>query len=324
VATALIIGVTGQTGSYLAKELLEHNYRVVGTTRGAGPEIFWRHEILGLTEQVEIETLDPGDFASVLATLKKFAPQVVFFLGGQSSVGQSFHTPHESFHSIVTPVTHVLEAIRTSASETRFVNSSSTEAFGNQPDVVLDESSLMVPVSPYGYAKAASHAVTMQYRRLHGVLASNAILSNHESPLRGDQFVTKQIVTQLRAIARGAAHEIRVGNIDVVRDWVWAPDVAHALRLIGEAKTAEDYVVATGESHSLREMIMQLSTHLGLAPALKIVTDSGLLRPYEIQSVRTNPAKIRSSLGWSPRVSFEALTKSLVDELPGFDQEGIR
>lgn len=309
--SALIVGVSGQTGSYLARRLLEQGNLVVGTTRDTDRKNLWRLERLGLLSEVSIEFMSPGEFGSVYSILEALRPSSVFFLGGQSSVGLSFRQPLEALESIARPVQNILESLRLLELDTKFVNSASTDMFGNQPGTLLDEASSMRPVSPYGVAKLASYGLTVQYREAFKIWASNAILSNHESPLRGDGFVSSKIVAELEKFREGKMSALRFGDISVVRDWLWADDVASALASISDLQEPDDFVVGSGVSHSLAELIVAAGDAMNIDVINHLESDEDLIRPNEIESVRLNPMKLMKATGWTPEVSFDEIAVRL-------------
>ena len=310
---AVVVGITGQTGSLLARELLRDGHEVSGVTRpGSVSNSLWRLELLGVLERVTLIPADIHSFASVMEIIRKTKPDWVFFLGGQSSVAASFENPHDTYHSIATVVSHLLEAIRREARDIRFFNASSTDCFGNHPGEILTEASGMNPVSPYGAAKVSAHTLTRVYRDVFGLHASNGILSNHESPLRGKSFVVHKIFSALHESGERRSARIQLGNVDIERDWVWAPDVVRAIQLMIESDKGGDFVVGTGTSHSLKQLIAEACSQVGIEPDTFYQSDPGLIRPSEIQSVRLDPSLISSSLGWAPEVSFKELVSNLV------------
>ena len=310
--TALIVGISGQTGSYLARELLSEGTTVVGTSRDADPSNLWRLSRLEILDQIRVESMSPHDFRSVYSVIEKIRPDSIYFLGGQSSVGLSFKQPFETFESISIPVMNILEAIRLLNLDTRFLNSASSDMFGNQPGTTLDESSPMRPVSPYGVAKLASYWTTIQYRDAFGLFASNAILSNHESPLRGSQFVTSKMVLQLKQVAEGQRTTLPFGNVSIRRDWLWAGDVARGIAEVLNHDKPDDFIIGSGESHSLLELIIAAGAALGVDAASVLTQNDDDLRPNEIESINLNPQKIFQETSWSPEVSFDELALRLI------------
>lgn len=309
----LIVGVSGQTGSYLAANLAQGDQEIIGTSRDASVSSAWRMTQLGVQDLVEVSYMAPADFRSVYTTLERLRPEVVFFLAGQSSVGASFQRPYETLESIAIAVQNILEGIRLLGLKTRFVNSASSDMFGSQPGVVLDENRPMRPSSPYAVAKMASYWTTVQYREAFGIGAFNAILCNHESPLRGENFVSRKIVRQLKEVAEGSRDKLELANPAVERDWLWAGDVAEALVQLISIDTPGDFVIASGESHTIRELVEGCARALGIAGPVSIQEDPAAVRPSDIPSVRLNPLKFTKATGWKPHVSFSELTRKLVD-----------
>lgn len=312
IATALILGIGGQTGAYLARELLLRGQHVVGTSRSNSGEALWRLRQLGIASEIEVITADLSVPREVSRAVRRFETDAIYLLTGPSSVGKSFSNPLQTFREVHDPLRLLLSVIRESGTRASLVNASSTDCFGNQPKVRLNEESRFEPVSPYGVAKAATFWSIQNARRAYGLNVSNAILSNHESPLRGSDFVTHKIVTTLKEIAEGKAEKLVLGNISISRDWLWAGDVARALALIAESPEPDDYMVASGESHTLSELVERMCEKLGLVFEDVVTSDPALYRPTEIPSISLNPEKVQRSLGWEPRVDFDTLIDSLV------------
>jgi GDPmannose 4,6-dehydratase len=308
---ALISGVSGQTGAYLAHRLLDHGYRVIGGSRDAASADRSRLRALGIDEAVELVSLAPADFRSVLQVIRNSRPDEIYYLAGQTSVGLSFEQPFEAFESIAVGTLNFLEGIRMLDADCRFFNAGSTECFGNSPDAVITEESVMRPVSPYAVAKATSFWMTRNYRNSYGMFACTGLLSNHESPLRPERFVTSKIVEGIRAIQGGLQTRLRLGNTVISRDWGWAPDYCEAIFRITTAATADDYLVATGETHSLREFIAQLCEMAGLDPNRIIDTDASLFRPSDVTAMKLSPSKIQRDLGWQATTRFDSIVAKL-------------
>lgn len=313
--SVLIVGVSGQTGSYLARMLVRCGYSVVGTSRDVSAANSWRLARLGVQDSVAIEFMAPSDFRSVFSTLQRLSPAAIFFLGGQSSVGSSFHQPYETLESIAVAVQNILEAIRLLELQTTFVNSASSDMFGNHQGIWLDEASSMRPVSPYGVAKMASYWITVQYREAFGLRAFNAILSNHESPLRGENFVSKKIIRQLKELNLGTRSTLELGNLAIERDWMWAGDVAKGLMQLLDLPDPSDFIIASGDSHTLNELVSGCANALGLGSEVAIEEDVSAMRPSDIACVRLNPHKFMTATGWRPDVTFEEMTKRLALDL---------
>lgn len=310
--TALIVGASGQTGAYLSRLLLSSGYDVIGTSRNWSESQTWRLSRLGVLEEVKRVSLSLHDSLALEETLDSSAPDEIYYLAGPSSVAASFREPTTSMSEIFDPVVSLLEILKRRTSEARFVNAASTDCFGNHGEDLLDEESPMKPVSPYGIAKTATYLTTQNYREAFGVKARNAILTNHESPLRGPDFVTQKIISSLRAIRDGSQSTLALGNTAIARDWLWADDVANALHRIGSADVSSDYLVASGTTSTLENFIAIACQELGLDPAQVITHEPGLHRPLEIQSVRLNPAKIQQEHTWKPTASFVDVVGRLV------------
>lgn len=311
---ALVAGISGQTGSLLAKLLLERGFEVTGTSRASGSADFWRLKRLGILDDVELVSLQADDRNSVCDLLSRKKPNRVYYLAGPSSVGLSFEQPFETFTSNVIGGLNFLEAIRTLNLDCRFFNAVSTDCFGNQPGVVLDESSPFKPVSPYAIAKTASYWNTVGYRDNYGIFASNGILSNHESPLRGEPFVTHKIMTFIRNFNPKSPTPLRLGNTSIRRDWVWAPEVVEAIFAITEADAPSDYIVATGKSHSLQDMVEMAAELSGLSDVLTIESDSSLVRKAEIPSVEVSVDRIEKEVGWKSSFGLRDLVAGLLED----------
>lgn len=312
---ALVAGASGQTGALLAARLVRNGYHVVGASRDTDVTDWWRLEHLGITEDVERVSLNPNDLDSVISSVKAHIPDEIYFLAGQSSVALSFSQPTQAFESNAGAVLNFLEAMRLLESPAHFFNAASTDCFGDQSGKRLDESSSMEPVSPYGVAKAASFRITVNYRDSFGIHASNGILSNHESVLRGRAFVTQKIVSTLRERASSADIPLVLGNTAVSRDWLWAEDVVQAIHMICSESEPEDYVVASGVSHSIHEFVVAVCKRLGLDHLNPYVINEKFYRPHEILSVQLNPEKIQKKLGWCPSVDFEGLVSKLLERV---------
>ncbi len=316
---ALIIGGSGQTGAYLAHHLIGTGHRVTVTSRDPATTDWWRYEALGLDGQVDTGTLEPSNVKSVSSFLDNQAPDSIYYLAGPSSVAQSFDNPAEVFRDITEPIITVLEVLNASGYQGAFFNATSTDCFGNQPDHTIDESTPMRPVSPYGVAKAATFSITRNYRDTFGLAASNGILTNHESPLRGPHFVTQKIVSTLKKIESGEETSLRLGNTAIERDWVWAGEVASAISLIGSGGQPGDYLVASGQTRSLDDFVTLACDALGIDRAATVTSDATLHRPMDIASLNLNPQRIKETFGWSAQMRLEEIVAHLIDGrvLPG-------
>lgn len=297
---ALICGVSGQDGSYLARLLLNKGYAVHGSSRDAQMSSFRNLARLGILEKVNLESVAVNDFRSVIQALMKIQPDEVYNLAGQSSVGLSFQQPVETLESISVGTLNFLEAIRFVGKPIRFYNAGSSECFGDI-STVADESTPFAPRSPYAVAKAAAFWEVANYREAYGLYACSGILFNHESPLRPERFVTKKIVAAACRIAAGNEEKLHLGNISIRRDWGWAPEYVEAMWLMLQQEKPDDFVVATGESHSLEEFVEAAFSTVRLNWRDHVVLDKALLRPTDIATGRGNPAKALAKLGWQAR-----------------------
>lgn len=293
---ALIFGVSGQDGAYLAEFLLGKGYRVWGTSRNAVPGAQENLRRLGILERVTLLAAKMTDPASVRACLEAAEPDEIYNLAGQTSVSMSFEMPVETIESIAHSTLNLLEAMR--GTKARLFHAGSAECFGNAGKVRLNEESAFRPKSPYGAAKAAAHWQVVSYRDCFGMYACNGILFNHESPLRPQKFVTQKVIAAVGAIARGSREKLRLGAIDVWRDWGWAPEYVEAMWRMLQQESPDDFLIATGESHSLREFVESAFASIGKHSAEFMEQDSHLLRPSEIQYSYADVLKIERKLGW--------------------------
>ena len=310
---ALICGISGQDGSYLAKLLLEKGYFVCGTSRDAQVSSFRNLLRLGIREQVKFESLVPTDFRSVLQVISKVQPDEIYNLAGQTSVGLSFNQPVETLESIATGTLNFLEAIRFIGAPIKFYNAGSSECFGDIGDRPADENTPFRPRSPYAVAKSTAFWQVANYREAYDIFACSGILFNHESPLRPTRFVTQKIVASVCAIAKGSQEKLRLGNISVKRDWGWAPEYVEAMYLMLQKDQPDDYVIATGQSYSLKEFVVESFHCVGLNWQDYVVTDDSLLRPTDLAVSKGNPAKAKEKLGWQARYKMPDVVKMMVE-----------
>lgn len=310
---ALICGISGQDGAYLAKLLLSKGYIVCGTSRDAQISSFRNLLRLGIREEVKLESMSLTDFRSVLQILTKIQPDEVYNLAGQSSVGLSFEQPVETLESIATGTLNLLEAIRFTGSHVKLYNAGSSECFGDTGDKAADENTPFRPRSPYAVAKAAAFWEVANYREAYGLFACSGILYNHESPLRPERFVTQKIVAAACRIARGSKEKLHLGDISVKRDWGWAPEYVEAMYLMLQQEQPDDYVIATGESHSLEEFVATAFSYLGLDWREHVVTDTSLYRPTDIACGRGNPAKAKEKLGWQAKYKMHDVVRMMIE-----------
>ena len=310
--TALVTGVSGQDGAYLAKLLLEKGYKVYGTSRDAQVASFRNLQRLNIRDDLRLESVAMNDFRSVIQVLFKAQPDEIYNLAGQSSVGLSFEQPVETQDSIYLGTLNLLEAIRFMGKDIRLYNACSSECFGDLRDEAATEESAFRPRSPYAVAKAAAFWQVSNYREAYKIFACSGILFNHESPLRPDRFVTKKIVSTAVRIARGELRELRLGNIDVYRDWGWAPEYVHAMYLMLQQEKPDDYVIATGTSRPLRDFVDAAFRQVGLDWREHTVIDPSLFRPTELILGRGDPSKAASKLGWAASFRMDDVARMMV------------
>jgi GDPmannose 4,6-dehydratase len=312
--TALILGVSGQDGSYLAELLLKKGYRVVGSSRDAQMSSFANLRRLGIKDHVQTESVSSNDFRSVLQVLKNVEPDEIYNLAGQSSVGLSFSQPMETFESIGIGTLNLLEAIRMMDMPIRFYNAGSSECFGNTDGERADEETSFRPRSPYAVAKAAAFWQVANYREAYNVFACSGLLFNHESPLRPERFVTQKIVQEACQIKAGLQEKMKLGNISVKRDWGWAPEYVEAMWLMLQQDEASDYIVATGKTYSLEEMVETVFSYLGLNWQEHVELNPDLLRPTDIKISLADPGKAERELGWKARYKMKEVATMMVDD----------
>jgi GDPmannose 4,6-dehydratase len=308
--TALITGITGQDGSYLAELLLEKGYRVVGMVRRASTENFER--IAHLRERVELRQADLLDQLSLIDLLRDTEPDEVYNLAAQSFVPTSWLQPVLTTEFDAVGVTRLLEGIRLVAPKARFYQASSSEMFGKVRETPQRETTPFYPRSPYGVAKAYGHFITVNYRESYKLFACSGILFNHESPRRGREFVTRKVSDGVAAIKLGQAKELALGNLDARRDWGFAGDYVEGMWRMLQQPEADDYVVATGEAHTVRDLVEIAFAYVGLDWREYVRADPALLRPAEVDTLIGDATKARRVLGWAPRVSFRALVEMMV------------
>jgi GDPmannose 4,6-dehydratase len=308
---ALITGITGQDGSYLAELLLEKGYQVYGMVRRASTENFER--IDHLTHQISLVQADLLDPTSLVEAIEEAQPTEVYNLGAQSFVPTSWKQPVLTAEFTAVGDTRILEAIRRVDPRIRFYQASSSEMFGKVREVPQTEQTPFYPRSPYGVAKAYGHFITVNYRESYGLHAVSGILFNHESPRRGLEFVTRKISDGVARIKLGLADELRLGNLDAERDWGFAGDYVEAMWLMLQEDEPEDFVIATGEPHSVRAFAEIAFEHAGLSMDDYVAIDPEFLRPAEVDHLVGDASKAREKLGWEPRVSFRELVELMVD-----------
>ncbi len=312
---ALITGVTGQDGAYLAQLLLSEGYEVVGVARRSSHLGMATHRLdwLGITDQVRIVDGDLLDLGGLCRIVREFQPDEVYNLAAQSFVKTSWDQPVLTAEVTGVGVLNVLEAVRLEAPKARFYQASSSEMYGLIQAERQSETTPFYPRSPYAVAKLMGHWSTVNYRESFGLFACSGILFNHESPLRGLEFVTRKVTDAVARIKLGKAAELAVGNIEAKRDWGHARDYVRAMWLMLQQETADDYVVATGRTVTVREMIDVAFGHVGLNAADYLRIDPAFFRPAEVDVLLGDPAKARKALGWEPETSMEEMIREMVD-----------
>jgi len=308
---ALITGITGQDGSYLAEFLLEEGYHVVGMVRRSSTESFER--IAHLRDRIEIREGDLLDQLSLITLLHHVDPHEVYNLAAQSFVPTSWEQPILTSEVTALGATRLLEAIRVVNRSIKFYQASSSEMFGKVRETPQSELTPFHPRSPYGVAKTYAHYLTINYRESYGIFACSGILFNHESPRRGKQFVTRKVTDGVARITAGRARQLRLGNMDAKRDWGFAGDYVQAMWLMLQQPNADDYVVASGETHSVRELCQIAFSHAGLDWQEHVVVDPALVRPAEVDLLIGDASKARRVLGWAGKHSFRQLIEMMVD-----------
>ena len=309
---ALICGVSGQDGAYLAQLLLNRGYTVCGTSRDAQISPFQNLVHLGIKDQVKLESMSLTDFRSVLQVLTKIQPDEVYNLAGQTSVGLSFGQPVETLESIATGTLNLLEAIRFLGATIKVYNAGSSECFGDTGNVAAEENTAFRPRSPYAVAKSAAFWEVANYREAYGLFACSGILFNHESPLRPERFVTQKIVATACRIAQGSQEKLYLGNMSIQRDWGWAQEYVEAMYLMLHQAQPDDYVIATGESTSLADFVNAAFTCLNLEWHDHVVIDNSLFRPTDLAIGKGNPNKAKNQLGWEAKYKMQDVVKMMV------------
>jgi GDPmannose 4,6-dehydratase len=311
--SALITGITGQDGAYLAKLLIDKGYEVYGLFARRASDTLWRLRYLGICDQVRFIEGDLVDTSSLIRAMNKSKADEVYNLGAQSFVATSWNQPLLTGQVTGMAVTNVLEAIRLTNNSARFYQASTSEMFGKIQEAMQSETTPFYPRSPYGVAKLYGHWMTINYRESFGMHASSGILFNHESPLRGIEFVTRKVTDAVARIKQGKQKELRLGNIDAKRDWGFAGDYVKAMWLMLQQDKPDDYVIATGKSTTVRDMCMIAFQHVGLNYEKYVVIDPQFYRPAEVDVLLGNPAKAKAKLGWEPQTDLESLITMMVD-----------
>jgi GDPmannose 4,6-dehydratase len=308
---ALITGITGQDGSYLAELLLEQGYEVFGAVRRSSAPNFWRIE--HLLDRVTLRAADLLDQLSLIRVLDEVRPQELYNLAAMSFVPASWDQPMLTGEFNALGVTRLLDAVRQVDAGIRVYQASSSEMFGKVREVPQTELTPFYPRSPYGVAKVFGHYITVNYRESYGMFACSGILFNHESPRRGLEFVTRKVTDGVARIKLGLQEQLALGNLDAKRDWGFSGDYVRAMWLMLQQDEADDFVIATGVSHSVRELAQVAFEHVGLDWQKHVVTDPKLLRPAEVDHLVGDSSKARAQLDWTPAVNFDRLVRMMVD-----------
>jgi GDPmannose 4,6-dehydratase len=309
---ALIIGVSGQDGGYLAELLLEKGYEVYGSSRDHEMAMFSNLVELGIKDRVHLRSMTLADFRSVVTMLQTAQPDEIYNLAGQSSVGLSFQYPVETFESISVGTINILECLRLFKHPAKLYNACSSEVFGNTAKPA-SETTPFQPRSPYATAKAAAHYAVANYREAYDLFACSGLLFNHESPLRPARFVARKIVTGAVRIANGSEKRLQLGNLDVQRDWGWAPEYVETMWLMLQQGQPDDYVIATGTTYSLRDFVKEAFEAAGLNWKDHVDVDPSLLRPTDVEYSVGDPARAEKELGWRARTKGSELIRKLVE-----------
>ena len=310
---ALITGATGQDGAYLAKLLLDKGYRVYGTSRDAKARQLHGLQFLGIAGRVRMESMALNDFRSVIQVLMKTEPDEIYNLAGQSSVGLSFLQPVETLESLAVGTLNLLEAIRLLGRPVKLYNACSSECFGDTGKAGASETTPFMPRSPYAVSKATSFWLVANYREAYGLEACSGLLFNHESPLRPERFVTRKIVATACRISLGSREKLRLGDVTIRRDWGWAPEYVEAMWRMLQAEQPDDFVIATGESNSLKDFASAVFACLGLDLDEHLIIDPSLFRPTDIKSSMGIPDKAAAVLGWQAKLHMREVVSKMVE-----------
>ncbi len=310
---ALICGISGQDGAYLAKLLLSKNYLICGTSRDAEQCTFKNLVYLGIKDKIQLESMALNDFRSVLQVVVKFQPDEIYNLAGQTSVGLSFKQPVETLESIAKGTLNLLEVIRFTGKNIKYYNASSSECFGDIGDEPAEETTPFRPRSPYAVAKSTAFWEVANYREAYNVFACSGILFNHESPLRSKRFVTQKIVETVFDIYQKKATHLDLGNLNIIRDWGWAEEYVKAMYLMLQKDEPDDYVIATGISYSLKDFVEEAFRYFNLNWYDYVTSNSELLRPTDLSVSRGNPEKAQRILGWNAHYQMPDVVKMMIE-----------
>ena len=310
----MITGITGQDGSYLAELLLEKGYRVVGLKRRTSIICTGRLDHIYNHKNFELRYFELNDTGCMYRLLSEYKPDEIYNLAAQSHVRVSFEVPESTTDTIVMGTLRLLEAVRHVVPEARFYQASSSEMFGDNPENPQNENTSLMPASPYSCAKVYAHNLIRNYRVGYGLHASSGILFNHESPRRGETFVTRKITMAAARIKLGLQDKLYLGNLESKRDWGFAGDYVEAMWLMLQQEVPDDYVIATGETHTVQEFLEEVFSHAGLNIEKYVETDERLYRPHEVPLLLGDPSKARNQLNWEPKIKFKQLAKMMYDE----------
>jgi GDPmannose 4,6-dehydratase len=312
---AIVCGLSGQDGSYLTRFLLEKGYEVWGTSRDPqGHKLSTLPSFL-VSEKVQLLSMDLEDFRSVLVAIQRSRPDEIYFLAGQSSVGLSFEQPAETMQSIVTGTLNILEACRMLDWPVKLYSAGSSECFGNTNGAPATEDTPFNPRSPYAVAKSSAHWLVNNYREAYGLHACTGILFNHESPLRNARFVTQKIVIAVKRIAAGSKEQLTLGQLNIARDWGWAPEYVEAMWLMLQKKVPADFVIATGETNTLEDFVAEAFSLANLEWRDHVVQDKSLFRPTDILVSKADPSKAARELGWKAKSRMRSVVAMMIKGL---------
>lgn len=314
--SALICGITGQDGALLANFLLNRGYKVYGTSRNTCAKDHIGLKKLGIIDKVDILRLDLENYRNVYDVINHCEPSEIYLLAGQSSVGLSFEIPAETIRSFTLGALNILETCRSLSYEVRLYNAGSSECFGDTLGKPADETTKFQPQSPYGVAKASAHWLVNSYRQAYGIYACTGILFNHESPFRQERFVTQKIIQSAKRIKNGSKEKLMLGRLDILRDWGWAPEYVEAMWLMLQQKSPDDYVIATGSSHALRDFVETAFALSGLKWTEHTIICEDNFRPSEVVVSRGNPTKANNLLGWKSKKNFTQIIEAMLNYDP--------
>ena len=312
--TAIITGVTGQDGSYLAEYLLSIGYKVIGLKRRTSTICTDRIDHIFENKNFKLEYFELDDPGCLYRLISKYSPDEIYNLAAQSHVRVSFDVPLSTTNTIVTGVTNILEAIRNTDTSIKFYQASSSEMYGDNPCVPQNESTRLQPASPYACAKVYAHHLTRNYRESYGIFACSGILFNHESPRRGETFVTRKITLAAAKIKLGLQDKLYLGNLDALRDWGFAGDYVKAMHSMMQFEKPDDYVIATGKSHTVKEWLHKVFDIAELSVEKHVEQDERLFRPHEVPHLLGDATKAKDVLGWVPETDFDGLAKLMYEE----------